>query len=123
MKFAHTEILISAGSFPQSSFWKTTHAEIEVAIQSIVWPPGSSQFTINSDRGRGRGQGNGVVPIKEMCMQKLANFGWSTDERRNPHRFDAIKHFADGSAFGLEWETGNISSSHRSVNPSCPPQR
>ncbi len=49
-------------------------------------------------------------------MLKLDGFGWNTNERRNPFRFDAVKAYGDGTRFGLEWETGNISSSHRSIN-------
>lgn len=116
VKLTHKEVLISAGPFLVSKPWKTICTEIERAIQSVVWPPGSNRFTINPDRGRGRGQGNGVVPIKQACMQSLGDFGWSIDERRNPYRFDAIKSLKDGTIFGLEWETGNISSSHRSMN-------
>jgi hypothetical protein len=91
-------------------------AEVKAAIRAVVWPRGSSRFTINPSRGRGRGEGNGVKPIKEACMLALTKSGWSTDERHNPLRLDAVKPTADGRSIGLEWETGNISSSHRSIN-------
>ena len=35
---------------------------------------------------------------------------------KNPLRLDAVKPLPDGRIFGLEWETGNISSSHRAIN-------
>lgn len=49
-------------------------------------------------------------------MLTLAKLGWSADERKNPLRLDAVKDSKDRRAFGVEWETGNISSSHRAVN-------
>lgn len=86
------------------------------AIDAIKWPTGTGLFLINPDKGRGRGQGNGVKPIKEACMVTLEQFGWSTNERQNPLRFDAVKQLPHDVRFALEWETGNISSSHRAVN-------
>jgi len=116
MKLAQEEILIAAGAFSQSEAWTGIRSDIRHAIRAVVWPPGSSKFTINPDRGRGRGQGNGVVPIKEACMDMLQKLGWNTDERRNPFRFDAVRHLEVTGKFGLEWETGNVSSSHRAIN-------
>ena len=49
-------------------------------------------------------------------MLTLKRLGWSTDERKNPLRLDAIEPLRGGRVFGVEWETGNISSSHRSIN-------
>lgn len=37
-------------------------------------------------------------------------------ERTNPYRLDACRPAGATTLIGLEWETGNISSSHRSVN-------
>ena len=49
-------------------------------------------------------------------MLTLKKLGWSTDERKNPLRLDAVKRLKGGAIFGIEWETGNISSSHRAIN-------
>jgi len=49
-------------------------------------------------------------------MLTLSKLGWSIDERKNPLRLDAIKPLTSKTAFGVEWETGNISSSHRAIN-------
>ena len=116
MKLAQEEVLVAAGIFAGSAAWKTIRSEIQQAIRAVVWPPGSTQFTINPDRGRGRGEGNGVVPIKQACMETLQKLGWDTNERRNPFRFDAVRHYESVGIFGLEWETGNVSSSHRAIN-------
>ena len=116
MKLAKTELILAKGPFFRSEEWTACRNDIEEAIGAVVWPTASDQFSICPDRGRGRGQGNGVVPIKLAFLQKLAELGWSTDERKNVLRFDAVKSAGSNKGFGLEWETGNISSSHRSIN-------
>jgi len=108
--------LISKGSFEESEEWAVIRNEIRWAIDLIVWPPGTSSFTINPTR-----HGNGVKPIKNACMTALKeNFGWQLETHiryatRSPGRVDATKTL-DNHLFALEWETGNISSSHRAVN-------
>ena len=72
--------------------------------------------------------GNGVVPIKEGCYDILENeFSWCREKplkyfqqykngrKRLGGPIDAYKNF-DGFRVGLEFETGNISSAHRSMN-------
>lgn len=68
---------------------------------------------------------NGVVPLKEPCYRMLEEeYGWYREkpldilsEKGGP--IDVYKSFADSdSSFnaGIEFETGNISSAHRSMN-------
>jgi hypothetical protein len=108
--------LISKGSFEESQEWAVIRDEIHSAIDLIVWPPGASNFTINPTL-----HGNGVKPIKNACMTALKdNLGWQLETpiryaTRSPGRVDATKRL-DKHLFALEWETGNISSSHRAVN-------
>jgi hypothetical protein len=108
--------LISKGSFEESQEWVVIRNEIRSAIDLIVWPPDASNFTINPTR-----HGNGVKPIKNACMTVLKeNCGWQLETQiryatRSPGRIDATKAL-DNHLFALEWETGNISSSHRAVN-------
>lgn len=116
MKLVKVEYLINTGSLAKSSQWKTILDDLRKAIASVVWPPGNTSFILNPSTGRGRGEGNGVKPIKDACMLTLSKLGWSTDERKNPLRLDAVKTLKGGRAFGVEWETGNISSSHRAMN-------
>jgi len=116
VKLAHIEYLIKKGAFASSKAWTGILSDLKEAISSVVWPPNNSSFILNPQTGRGRGEGNGVKPIKEACMLTLNQLGWSIDERRNPLRLDAVKHLKGGTVFGVEWETGNISSSHRAIN-------
>lgn len=116
MKLAKIEYLMNAGSFFESSEWRVVLNDLRKSIASVVWPPNSSSFILNPSTGRGRGEGNGVKPIKEACMFTLGKLGWNTDERKNPLRLDAVKLLRERRRFGVEWETGNISSSHRAMN-------
>jgi len=116
MKIAREISLISRGSFEESQEWAVIQTEIRRAIDLIVWPAGGSNFTINPTR-----HGNGVKPIKNACIATLKeNFGWQLETQiryatRSPGKVDATKTL-DNHLFALEWETGNISSSHRAVN-------
>lgn len=116
MKIVQEISLISRGNFEESQEWMVIQNEIRTAIDLIVWPPGASNFTINPIR-----HGNGVKPIKQACTTALKeNFGWQLETRirfatRLPGRVDATKAL-DNHLFALEWETGNISSSHRAIN-------
>jgi hypothetical protein len=116
MKIVQEISLISIGSFEESSDWSIVRDEIREAISLIVHPSGTTNFTINPAR-----HGNGVKPIKEACMIALKNrFGWKLETSinyatRSPGKVDATKAL-DNHLFALEWETGNISSSHRAVN-------
>jgi Restriction endonuclease BamHI len=116
MKIVQEVSLVSVGSFEESNDWSIIRAEIREAISLIVYPPGTSRFTINPAR-----HGNGVKPIKEACMIALRDrFGWNLETSinyatRSPGKVDATK-VLDNHLFALEWETGNISSSHRAVN-------
>ncbi|MEM7713485.1 MAG: restriction endonuclease [Cyanobacteria bacterium P01_A01_bin.68] len=116
MKIVKEVSLISRGDFEKSQEWSVIQSEIRSAIDLIVYPPGASNFTINPTR-----HGNGVKPIKNACVSALQeNFGWELETKityatRSPGRVDATKRL-NGDFFALEWETGNISSSHRAVN-------
>lgn len=68
---------------------------------------------------------NGVVPLKEPCYRKLEEeYGWYREkpldilsEKGGP--IDVYKSFVDERGcfnVGIEFETGNISSAHRSMN-------
>lgn len=114
--------ILSKGTFSTSKAWKKACVDVEKAIKATDWPHGSGKFTIYPESGKKRGEGNGVVPIKIPCIQMLEKFGWEIenlpkieDGVLGTGDLDAL--FKSDSGFiGFEWETGNISSSHRAIN-------
>ncbi|MGA2518947.1 MAG: hypothetical protein ABSG44_20685 [Thermodesulfobacteriota bacterium] len=121
MKIIRVERLIDAGGFSQSETWKTIEKHIMQAIKAIEWPPGSGSFTLFDQPGKARGEGSGVKPIKDACMAHLKSLGWTLEVSvdiatlKHPGPMDATYPVGD-RLFCVEWETGNISSSHRAVN-------
>ncbi|MGP0565188.1 MULTISPECIES: hypothetical protein [unclassified Nitrospina] len=124
MKIVATHTLIQKGPFPQSRKWKQVRNLVHKAIRSVVWPPGSKDFIIHPQSGKKRGEGNGVKPIKDAAiifLEKcgwIAEFPWPIEGKKNPGKMDAILETKKGF-IGFEWETGNISSSHRALNKLC----
>ena len=121
LKISHVETLISIGSFSQSQQWQIIRQNAIDAIKAVHWPPGTGSFTIYPESGKKRGQGNGVKPIKEAAIIYLVEKGWRKehrwplDEKTRPGKTDAAYLTQEGTVV-FEWETGNISSSHRSLN-------
>jgi hypothetical protein len=121
MKIVISERLIDAGSFSGTNDWKIIEEQIIKAIKAIEWPPGSGSFTLFDQSGKKRGQGSGVKPIKDTCMNHLKSLGWSLETPlpiavlKKPGKMDAT-YPVGKRLFCVEWETGNISSSHRALN-------
>lgn len=121
MKIVRVERLIDAGGFSSSQEWKSIESQIVGAVQSIQWPPHTGAFTLRDEPGKKRGEGSGVKPIKDACMQHLSSLGWGLETcldiatLRRPGPIDATIPVGN-RLFCMEWETGNISSSHRALN-------
>lgn len=122
MKITERCDIILNGRFPRSPEWQSACEDVEEAILATDWPHGSGTFTIYPESGKKRGEGNGVKPIKKPCLEKLESLGWQTEALPTLELgvlttgdLDALKNTASGFV-GFEWETGNISSSHRAVN-------
>ncbi len=121
MKIVREEALISCGKYAASAKWKKTRASLHKAIREVDWRRGSGKFTIYPEPGKGRGEGNGVTPIKLGLMEELERQGWKLEEPldiailKRPGNLDAVL-YTDFGPVALEWETGNISSSHRALN-------
>lgn len=118
MRIVREATLISCGDYAISAEWKRTRESLYKAIREVDWPPGSGSFTIYPEFGRKRGEGNGVAPIKNGLMKELERQGWSREVRldvKGLGKLDAVLDTAYGLV-ALEWETGNISSSHRALN-------
>lgn len=117
MKITHVETLLSYGPYSKSQEWKKTREFLHEAITRVDWPVGSGSFTIWNEH-----HGNGVVPIKKELMLELKkDQGWLLEQpldKNHPAlcgKVDATLTTAAGK-LALEWETGNISSSHRALN-------
>ncbi|NUN99293.1 MAG: restriction endonuclease [Saprospiraceae bacterium] len=115
MKILTNIELISVGNFRASLEFQHIYDEIRSAILTVSWAD-PYMFIINPVK-----RGNGVVPIKDNFIAHLLKNGWHSEVRMNivkgmrPGPIDAIKQTSSGIV-AVEWETGNISSSHRSLN-------
>jgi hypothetical protein len=121
MKIVREETLIHRGAYASSDDWRLTRSTLYQAIRNVDWPRGSGSFTIYPEAGKERGKGNGVTPIKAGLMQELRSQGWELEVPldiaivHRPGKLDAVLRTSHGPV-ALEWETGNISSSHRALN-------
>jgi hypothetical protein len=121
LKIVKIENIISIGDFSTTSEWNSIRGNLHSSIKLMVYPEGSDKFYIYPESGKQRGQGNGVTPIKNGLMADLATQGWKLEEpleltsNSRPGKLDAVFHSTQGPV-ALEWETGNISSSHRALN-------
>jgi restriction endonuclease BamHI len=122
MKIVQIVTLAQSGPFVESETWQRIQGDLLVGIKAVVWPKGSKRFTIRPQSGKKRGEGNGVTPIKEGLIKRLVRKGWDKEVSvdlgvtPNPGKFDAVLKSADHKPVVFEWETGNISSSHRALN-------
>ncbi len=121
MKIVREETLISCGRYAASAEWKKTRRKLRKAITEVDWPRGTGKFTVYPESGKRRKRGNGVTPIKLGLMQELSRQGWELERPldlavlKRPGKLDAVL-YTDFGPVALEWETGNISSSHRALN-------
>ncbi len=117
MKIKSVEVLLQQTSGKVRSEIDGLVAEICHAVSAVSWPPESTGFTVHPVK-----KANGVKPIKKNCMDYLEDNGWLLEQRlavvdgMRPGPIDAVKTLSDGRLFAVEWETGNISSSHRALN-------
>ena len=113
VKLIAWDVLVDDG-FSASAEFRIVESHIRQAIDRVKWPPGSDVFTVYPESGKKSGMGNGVKPIKIEFVGHLRANGWILER----DRFDAHYTFDSGPAlpFVVEWETGNVSSSHRSIN-------
>lgn len=115
MKITRIHTLLSIGDFEKTREYSEIESEIKEAILSIENPRGSSNFILYDGK-----QANGVKPIKDEFISCLDSLGWKNericDSLIEPRKIDTSKKLRSGKYFGVEWETGNISSSHRALN-------
>lgn len=132
MRIVESLNLVQAGSFPRTATWKRATADVEQAISLAVWPLNRKRFHLNPDpirdrKGKLDRHPNGVMLIKQPIINFLDSSGWKTEalpelpvgedgkDILTTGDLDALL-LDRGRYVGFEWETGNVSSSHRAIN-------
>lgn len=121
LKYVRLETLFKSESFINSEIWKVIHTQLQSAVEAVKWLPGSSKFLLYPEFGKKRGLGSGVKPIKRAFIEKLRDLNWEIEGKVQIAisgrwgKIDGLKRI-DQKYFAVEWETGNISSSHRALN-------
>jgi hypothetical protein len=122
MRLLEYHDILNPELFKQSPALREAWEDVREAVALTDWPHGSGTFSIYPESGKKSGQGNGVKLIKVPCIRALRERGWRVEELpdvgSNVLRtgdLDALKVAPEGYV-AFEWETGNISSSHRALN-------
>ncbi|MBL7739492.1 MAG: hypothetical protein JNK14_09750 [Chitinophagaceae bacterium] len=116
MKIDREKSFLAIKNSSEEKYYSLAIKDIKDAIAKVTWPLKSKKFTINPTR-----MGNGVKPIKNEFVTFLKSKGWKTEisikliDQLNAGPIDALLETKAGS-IAVEWETGNISSSHRALN-------
>lgn len=145
MKCLRTLIIFDRGSVALSDDWRIIHDSYVRSIQSIGFPQEAGTLTLRRKVKRPDGQWNrnGVVYLKRLFLGHMtitegwrAEVGFDLGRNRTPPDvhlypdmttyqepitsefggFDLVTTAPNGTHVAIEWETGNISSSHRSMN-------
>jgi hypothetical protein len=144
MQWLRTMILFDRGGIAANPDWQAIHSSFVRSIQSIDFPAGSGALTLRRKVQRDDGQWNrnGVVYLKQRFLHNIVQTErWQPESRVTVVRgeptevtlfpslqshtepvatgfgpFDFVTHGPNGLRVAIEWETGNISSSHRSMN-------
>lgn len=138
-------LLFNQGGVAGSNDWDQIHGSMVRSIQAVHFPIGSGSLTLRRKEALGSGQWsrNGVNFLKASFFANMVRQeGWAPEDRVSlehlnrpvgvtlypsmqhydePVRtkfgaFDFVTTGATGLKVAIEWETGNISSSHRSIN-------
>ncbi len=115
MKISVRKTLLEKGDFCKSDKFKELYENIVNGINSVSWGD-QREFIINPVK-----KGNGVLPIKNNFISHLSENGWVPEsyltliDGIGPGPVDAVYRCTEGLV-AVEWETGNISSSHRALN-------
>jgi hypothetical protein len=145
VRWLRTIVLFDRGDVISSVDWQYLHTSYVRAITSIEHPRGSGSLTLRRRERtpNGRWRRNGVKYLKSEFLTFMRDHeGWQTEsgvelarEREQPPLllypsleeynepitsdfggFDFMATPDGGARVAIEWETGNISSSHRSMN-------
>lgn len=146
MRLLRTLIIFDQGGIAHSSGWHQVYASLDRAINRIDFPEGSGSLTLRRKSripGTFQLQRNGVVYLKSRFVKEMiGSEGWIPEAQFDiedlvlspylrlypglvPYQeavtskfgnFDFMIETQSGLRVAIEWETGNISSSHRSMN-------
>lgn len=146
MKWLKTMLLFNCGEVAQTADWKRVHESLVRAITGIDFPRGSGTLTLRRKtriEKSSQWRRNGVGYLRTRFLQGMVEVeGWQQEAQVgiehlqlqpelllypgfSPHKenitsgfgdFDFMTETPSGLHIAIEWETGNISSSHRSVN-------
>lgn len=144
MKWLRTLILFDKGNVVSTNDWKSFHESYLRSIASVDHPSGSGSLILRKKTKEGKQWNrNGVVYLKSRFLHHMKTVeGWQPEgimvlkkdqeppvlklfpslERYQEKitskfgGFDFTTHGHEGTRIAIEWETGNISSSHRSMN-------
>lgn len=116
MKILRRVSLIDDGIFSKTKEFTRIIRDIETGVSAIKYPEGSDSFFLYDKK-----QGNGVKPIKNAFIDMLTDLGWKDEKcvenkSMRSRKIDTSLRLPNNKFFGVEWETGNISSSHRAIN-------
>lgn len=146
MKWLRTIVIFDKGNIIQDLDWKEFHSSYTDAIKMIVHPAGSGKLTVRRRKKlpNGKFRRNGVQFLRKSFLDEMISLGWSPESQVDMEYnaieadlisypdcsvykeeitskfggFDFVTH-TDDLRVAVEWETGNISSSHRSLNKLC----
>jgi hypothetical protein len=145
MKWLRTVVVFDKGNVLSSPDWADVHESYVRSIKSIAFPEGTGTLTLRKKVKLPNKQWtrNGVGYLKRSFLDHMVNIeGWRAEvgfdlgKNRTPPTlqlypslqpyqepitsefgdFDLVTTAPNGTHVAIEWETGNISSSHRSMN-------
>jgi hypothetical protein len=128
VKIKQVSDLITSRSTRSGPVWTRAIQDVEEAIAAADWPLGTGSFHLNPEpiprqNKKPDKHPNGVKPIKIPLVDYLAKQGWMAESLPplppetllTTGDLDALK-LDNGLYVGFEWETGNVSSSHRAIS-------
>lgn len=145
MKISHTYTLLDEGEFSNTTNWNAAREDVLESVRDVYWPPGNDEFVVYPEENgngvnpiteqfeanlderpdwesTGRKWLRSLLEergILDEALQKMGNYYDDPRDFISSPWFDAMKEIEIDGEPGLvvaEWETGNISSSHRSLN-------
>jgi len=145
MKWLRTLVVFDQGNLVRDKDWEAIHQSYVRSIQKIDYPKGSGRLKLRRKKKRPDGQWdrNGVGYLRRRFLEHMTkDEGWKAEKNLDlgkdrippdlilypnlePYHenitsefggFDFVTTTPEGIHVAIEWETGNISSSHRSMN-------